>query len=84
MMDDGGMQQLWSQRLQNARRRGRTAQTQALLAAFAVIDDVALREQVVVLLEVIASKPELSARMKAFAANSGEPAANVVHLKPAK
>ena len=83
MMDDGRMQ-LWSQRLQNARRRGRTAQTQALLAAFAVIDDVALREQVVVLLEVIASKPELSARMKAFAANSGEPAANVVYLKPVK
>jgi hypothetical protein len=83
MMDDGSMQ-LWSQRLRDARRRGRTAQTQALLAAFSVIDDVVLREQVVVLLEAIASKPELSARLKAFAANSGEPAANVVHLRPAK
>ena len=83
MMDDASMQ-LWAQRVLNARRRGRTAQTQALLAAFSVIDDVVLREQVVVLLEVIASRPELSARIKALAANSGESAANVVYLKSAK
>jgi hypothetical protein len=82
MMDSGRVQQWW-QRLQNARRRGRTAQTQALLAAFAAIDDVVLREQVVVLLEVISANPELSARMKAFGGNADEPASNVVYLNPA-
>jgi hypothetical protein len=83
MMDDGSMQ-LWSQRLRDARRRGRTAQTQALLAAFAVVDDAVLREQMVVLLEFISSNPELSAILKAFGGNSVEPTANVVHLEPAK
>ena len=63
MMDGDRMREL-RQRLQNARRQGRAAQTQALLSAFAKIDDAVFREQMVILLEIIGSKPELVARAK--------------------
>ena len=54
----------WSLRLRNASHRGRGVQTQALLKAFTQIEDAVLREQMVILLEVIASNPQLSAKLK--------------------
>jgi hypothetical protein len=69
-MSNGNAVQEWSQRLRGARQRGKTAQTQALLSAFARIDDAVFREEMIILLEIIASNPKLLARMKTRVLNA--------------
>ncbi len=49
-MIDGNAVKEWSQRLRDARQRGEAVQTQALLSAFARIDDALCREEMIILL----------------------------------
>jgi hypothetical protein len=81
-MIDGNAVKEWSQRLRNARQRGETLQTQALLSAFAKIDDAVFREEMIILLEIVASNPTLLARLKttALAGDPDELGANIIQL----
>ncbi len=83
-MKNGNSAQDWSQRLLDAGQKGRTEQTQALLSAFAKIDDAKFREEMVILLEIIASNPKLLARTKTTALIPGEQAANLIHFNSAR
>lgn len=74
----------WSQRLLDAGQKGRTEQTQALLSAFVKIDDAKFREEMIILLEIIASNPKLLARRKTTALIPDELAANVIRFNPAR
>jgi hypothetical protein len=81
MMDGDNLRQL-SQRFGNTLRQGRKAQRRALMAAFAKIDDDALRGQLVLILEAVASSPRILAKLKArtLGHDSAEPAGNVIYL----
>jgi hypothetical protein len=83
-MIDANAVQEWSQRLRDAPQRGETRQAQALLSAFARIEDAVLKEQMVLLLEMIASNPRLLERMKttAFTSEPDRLDTNVIHLRP--
>ncbi len=83
-MKNGNSAQDWSQRLLDAGQKGRAEQTQALLSAFAKIDDAKFREEMVILLEIIASNPKLLARTKTTALIPDELAANVIRFNPAR
>ncbi len=83
-MMDGDSMKDWSKRLRNARQQGRTAQTRALLSAFAKIDDAAFREEMIILLEIIGSNPKLLERMKATSLIPDETPQNVIQLVPAR
>ena len=61
---DGNSVRDWAQRLRDSRQRDKPAQTEALLSAFAKIDDAAFREEIVILLEIVASNPRGLAKMK--------------------
>jgi hypothetical protein len=80
---DGHSVENWSQRLREARQQGSTTQTRALLAAFAKIDDAVFREEMIILLEVIASNPKMLARMRTATSILTAPAANVIQFNPA-
>jgi hypothetical protein len=82
-MMDGDNLRRWSQRFRDTLRQGRNGQTQALLAAFAKIDDAVLRGQMVLMLEVVASSPQILAKLKATALgrDPDEPVGNVIYLK---
>jgi hypothetical protein len=81
-MMDGELAKSWSQRLRNARRRDRSKQTQALLSAFARLDDAVFREQIVILLEIIGSNPNLLAKLKHLQLVHSESTENVVQFAP--
>ncbi len=82
-MIDGNAVKEWSQRLRNASQRGVTLQMQALLSAFAKIDDAVFREEMIILLEIVASNPTLLARLKntALKDDPDELGAKIIHLK---
>jgi hypothetical protein len=70
----------WAERLRNAHKVDRTRQTQALLSAFSQIDDAVFREEIIVLLELIASKPALLAKVKSCQPNAGKQPASLLKL----
>jgi hypothetical protein len=77
---DGNSVRDWAQRLRDSRQRDQPAQTEALLSAFAKIDDAAFREVMVILLEIVASNPKGLAKMKTRAMISDGSTADIIHL----
>jgi hypothetical protein len=71
----------WSQRLRDAQQQGGTGQARALLSAFAKIDDTVFREEIVILLEIIAANPVLLSRMKQSYRMLTEPLADVIQFR---
>ena len=81
---DGNSVRDWAQRLGGARQRDKLAQTEALLSAFAKIDDAAFREVIVILSEIVASNPRGLAKMKTTAMTSDGSTADIIHLDSAR
>ncbi len=85
-MINGNAVKEWSQRLRDAPQRGEAVQTQALLSAFAKIGDAVFKEQMIILLEIVASNPKLLARLKTTGFE-GDPDGldeNIIYLKPVR